>query len=169
MIGFIEITVQAGAFPVAPPTSQARGWAQTPTTCTPEQMDLGYQTLGVLPIGVVQPIIVDQLEVKPMMSADDLKSMDIFQKLHPLLRSSQEFLDQFYEILHNLGLVESNGVDFTVFQMQGSAKMWWQTYEMGRPIGSLSLTWAKFSQLFLDKFIPLIQRDELRSQFECLQ
>ncbi|XP_070045380.1 uncharacterized protein [Nicotiana tomentosiformis] len=41
-----------------------------------------------------------------------------------------------HEILHNLGLVEANGVDFTTFQMQGPTKRWWQVYELGWPAGS---------------------------------
>lgn len=38
----------------------------------------GYQTLGVLPDGVVQPVFVVQPKVGPAMSADELKMMDMF-------------------------------------------------------------------------------------------
>nr|XP_009614621.1 uncharacterized protein LOC104107501 [Nicotiana tomentosiformis] len=47
---------------MAPSTSHAGGGAQTPTTHTLEQMVHGYQTLGVLPAGVVQPIIAARPE-----------------------------------------------------------------------------------------------------------
>lgn len=43
----------------------------------------GYQTPGVLPIGMVQPVVAVQPEVRPPMSADELKMMDRFQKLFP--------------------------------------------------------------------------------------
>lgn len=62
------------------------------------------------------------------MLANELKRTDRIQKLLPLvfngapLDYAQEFLDRFHEISCNLGLVESNGVHFTLFQMYGSAK-----------------------------------------------
>lgn len=54
------------------------------------------------------------------MSVDEKKRIG-FQKLHPphfegsFSMAAQEFLDRRHEILHNLGLLESNGVDFTAF------------------------------------------------------
>ena len=57
------------------------------------------------------------------MSADELKRLDKFTKLRPPHFSgtpsedAQGFLNHCDEILRNLGLVESNGVDFTAFQM----------------------------------------------------
>ncbi|XP_070032003.1 uncharacterized protein [Nicotiana tomentosiformis] len=53
--------------------------------------------------------------------------------------------------------------------MYDSAKRWWHMYVRGRPTGSPPLTWAQFSQLFLEKFIPLTQIKEFCSQFECFQ
>ncbi|XP_070054401.1 uncharacterized protein [Nicotiana tomentosiformis] len=44
-----------------------------------------------------------------------------------------------------VGLVESNGFDFTVFHMHSSAKRWWQMYDMGKPTGSPPLTRAQVS------------------------
>lgn len=62
------------------------------------------------------------------MSADDLKRLDRFTMLFPPHFSSipsedvLEFLDYCHEILCNLELVESNGVDFTIFRIDGSPK-----------------------------------------------
>lgn len=85
----------------------------------------------MLQVGVAQPIITTQPEVKPAMSVDEIKRMDRFKNLSPPHFSStpsedaQDFLDRCHEILCNLGLVESNGVDFIVFHMHGSSKRWW--------------------------------------------
>ncbi|XP_070039617.1 uncharacterized protein [Nicotiana tomentosiformis] len=49
------------------------------------------------------------------------------------LAYAHDFLDGCQEILQNIRLVEPNGVDFTTFQLQGSAKRWWQSYERSRP------------------------------------
>nr|XP_009769263.1 PREDICTED: uncharacterized protein LOC104220145 [Nicotiana sylvestris] len=38
-----------------------------------------------------------------------------------------------------------------------------------RPFGSPALTWDQFSQLFLEKFIPITLREDYQRQFECLQ
>ncbi|XP_070034593.1 uncharacterized protein [Nicotiana tomentosiformis] len=71
------------------------------------------------------------------MSADELKRLDKFTKLHPPHFSgtpsedAQEIFDRCHEILHNLGLVESNRVDFTAFQIHDPSKRWWQVYELG--------------------------------------
>ncbi|XP_033512589.2 uncharacterized protein [Nicotiana tomentosiformis] len=66
-------------------------------------------------------------------------------------------------------IVESNGVDFAVYQMTSSAKRWWRDYVRGTPAGSPPLTWDQFSQLFLEKFVHVILREGYRNQFEHLQ
>ena len=38
-----------------------------------------------------------------------------------------------------------------------------------RPAGSPALTWDQFSQLFIEKFLPITLREERRHQFERLQ
>ncbi|XP_070032797.1 uncharacterized protein [Nicotiana tomentosiformis] len=68
-----------------------------------------------------------------------------------------------------MGIVETNGVDFAAFQMNGSAKKWWRDYLLTRPAGSPALTWDQFSQLFLAKFLPIILREEHSLHFELLQ
>ena len=45
-----------------------------------------------------------------------------------LAEDAYEFIVSCHERLHNLGLVESHGVDYTAFQMTSSAKQWWRDY-----------------------------------------
>ncbi|XP_070037159.1 uncharacterized protein [Nicotiana tomentosiformis] len=109
------------------------------------------------------------------MSSEALLRLDKFTKLFPVhfsgtpTEDSQDYLDRCHEVLRNMGIVESNGVDFAVFQMAGSAKRWWRDYVFARPANSLTLTWEQFSQLFLEKFNPITLREEYRRQFERLQ
>ncbi|XP_070054711.1 uncharacterized protein [Nicotiana tomentosiformis] len=81
----------------------------------------------------------------------------------------QDFLDHFHEVLRNMGIVETNEVDFAAFQMTGSARKWWRDYMMTRPARSPAITWDQFSQLFLEKFIHVTQREEYHMQFKRLQ
>ncbi|XP_069149936.1 uncharacterized protein [Solanum lycopersicum] len=74
-----------------------------------------------------------------------------------------------HERLHNLGLVESHGVDYTAFQMTGSAKQWWRDYISNRPAGSHPLSWTEFTQVFLSKFVPRSEREHKTAEFEGLQ
>ncbi|XP_070045607.1 uncharacterized protein [Nicotiana tomentosiformis] len=67
------------------------------------------------------------------------------------------------------GIVESNGVDFVMFQMTGSAKRWWKDHVRTKPASSPPHTWDQFSQLFMEKFIPFTLRDEYLKKFERLQ
>ncbi|XP_070050561.1 uncharacterized protein [Nicotiana tomentosiformis] len=53
--------------------------------------------------------------------------------------------------------------------MTGSAKRWWRDYTLTRPVGLPVLTWEQFSQLFLEKFLPITLREEFCKQFERLQ
>ncbi|XP_070047232.1 uncharacterized protein [Nicotiana tomentosiformis] len=66
-------------------------------------------------------------------------------------------------------ILESHGVDFTIFQLEGRACRWLQSYLLGRLAGSPPMTWSQFTQLFLDRYIPLSEREELRYQFEQLE
>ncbi|XP_070014495.1 uncharacterized protein [Nicotiana sylvestris] len=68
-----------------------------------------------------------------------------------------------------MGIVETNGVDFATFRLSASAKTWWRDYCLARPAGSPPLTWDQFTELFLEKFLPVTQREALRRQFERLQ
>ncbi|XP_070051416.1 uncharacterized protein [Nicotiana tomentosiformis] len=68
-----------------------------------------------------------------------------------------------------MGILESNGVDFTTFQVEGKARRSWQAYLLSRPAGSHPLTWDQFTHLFLEKYIPPSKREELQSQLERLR
>ncbi|XP_070015031.1 uncharacterized protein [Nicotiana sylvestris] len=82
---------------------------------------------------------------------------------------AQDFIDTCRDRLHNMRILESHGVDFTSFQLEGIARKWWQSYVLGRTAGSPPLTCGQFTQLFLDKYIPPSEREELRYQFEHLE
>ncbi|XP_070055359.1 uncharacterized protein [Nicotiana tomentosiformis] len=66
-------------------------------------------------------------------------------------------------------ILESHGVDFATFQLEVRARRWWQSYLLGRPADSPPMTWDMFTCIFLDRYIPPFQREELRFQFEQLQ
>ncbi|XP_070036244.1 uncharacterized protein [Nicotiana tomentosiformis] len=95
------------------------------------------------------------------MSSEALLRLDKFTKLFPVHFSGtpsedpHDYLDRFHEVLWNMGIVETNEVDFAVFQMADSAKRWWRDSMLTRPGGSPTLTWEQFSQLFLGKFLPI--------------
>ncbi|XP_070049712.1 uncharacterized protein [Nicotiana tomentosiformis] len=61
-----------------------------------------------------------------------------------------------------MGIVKTNRVDFVAFQMTGSAKKWWRDYLLNRQAGSPALTWDQFSQLFIEKFLPITLREDRR-------
>ncbi|XP_070055214.1 uncharacterized protein [Nicotiana tomentosiformis] len=134
-----------------------------------------YKTPAAPPVGVVQPLVVAQAGDMPAMSSEALLRLDKFTKLFPVHFSStpfegpQDYLDHCHEVLRNMGIVETNKVDFVVFQMMGSAKRWWRDYMLTGPAGSPALTWEQFSRLFLEKFLPITLREDYRRQFEGLQ
>jgi len=81
------------------------------------------------------------------MSADAFWRLDRFTKLFTTTFSGassedpQDYLDSCHEVLRNIGIVETNGVDFAVFHMIGSAKRWWHDCVLTRLAESLALTW----------------------------
>ena len=83
-----------------------------------------------------------------------------------LAEDAYEFIVSCHERLHNLGLVESHGVDYTAFQITGSAKQWWRDYISSRPAGSHPLSWTEFTQVFLSKFVPRSERERKSAEFE---
>ncbi|XP_070046356.1 uncharacterized protein [Nicotiana tomentosiformis] len=109
------------------------------------------------------------------MSSEALWRLERFIKLSPIHFSGapsedpQEYLDNCHEVLRKMGIVETNGVDFTAFQITGSPKKWWRDYLLTRLAGSPALTWDQFSQLFIEKFLPITLREERHHQLERLQ
>lgn len=102
------------------------------------------------------------------MSSEALWRLERFIKLFPVHFSGaptgdpQEYLDSCHVVLRNMGIVETNGVDFAAYQTNGSAKKWWRDYLLTRPAGSPALTWDQFYQLFIEKFLPITLREERR-------
>ncbi|XP_070050688.1 uncharacterized protein [Nicotiana tomentosiformis] len=68
-----------------------------------------------------------------------------------------------------MGIVEMSGVTFTIFQLSGAAYQWWRIYEEGSTADIASLTWTRFSELFLKEFVPHTLRDAWRTEFEQMR
>ena len=54
------------------------------------------------------------------------------------------------------------GVEFVTYQFQGNAKMWWRSHVECQPTEAPPMTWASFSSLFMEKYIPRTLRDRKR-------
>lgn len=67
-----------------------------------------------------------------------------------------------------MGIDETNGVDFAVFQMNGSMKRWCRDYMLTTLVGSPSLTWHRFSKLFLEIFLYVTLREDYHILYEHL-
>ena len=55
------------------------------------------------------------------------------------------------------------------YQFQGNAKMWWRSYVECQPAQAQPITWASFSSLFMEKYIPQTLRDKRRDEFLSLE
>ena len=71
--------------------------------------------------------------------------------------------------LHKMGIVERFGVEFVSYQFQGNAKMWWRSHVECQPAQAPPMTWASFSSLFMEKYIPGTLRDRRRDEFLSLE
>ncbi|XP_070050098.1 uncharacterized protein [Nicotiana tomentosiformis] len=111
------------------------------TAQAPGHATAEYQTPSALPVSGSQPVVTAIPEPRPAATGTDC----------------------------NMRILESHGMDFTTFQLEGWARRWWQSYLLGRPTGSPPMTWDLFTCLFFDRYIPPSQREELRFQFEQLQ
>ncbi|XP_070050701.1 uncharacterized protein [Nicotiana tomentosiformis] len=172
---FIDTMTQVGLFPADSATSQVGGGAQTPTAQAPGNASAVYRTPGTLSVGGAQLVAVVAPEPRSVADGDPHKLLDRWTRLHPLIfrgerhEDPEDFIDRCRDRLHNMRILESNGVDFTTFQLEGRARRWWQSYLLGRLAGSPPMTWDQFSQLFLDRYIPPSQKEELQGQFEQLK
>ena len=179
MLGILEGMAQAGALPVTSDGSQTRVGGQTPDPIVAPDS----QTPRTQPAAAVAPRL-DSMEFpdmtshlvnRPSMTIDEQKMFGRFRLMNPptytgdLAEDAYEFIVSCHGRLHNLGLVESHGVDYTAFQMTGSAKQWWRDYISSRPAGSHPLSWTEFTQVFLSKFVPRSERERKRAEFEGLQ
>ena len=55
------------------------------------------------------------------------------------------------------------------YQFQGNAKIWWRSYIECQPAQTPPMTWASFSSLFMEKYIPRTLRDKRRDEFLSLE
>ncbi|XP_070003293.1 uncharacterized protein [Nicotiana sylvestris] len=122
-----------------------------------------------------QLVVAVVFEPRPTADGDPQKLLDRWTRLHPLVfggerhEDAQDFIDRYRDKLHNMRILESHRVDFTTFQLEGKARRWWKSYVLGRPVGSPPITWGQFTHLFLDRYIPPSEREELWYQFEQLE
>ncbi|XP_070002199.1 uncharacterized protein [Nicotiana sylvestris] len=110
----------------------------------------------------------------PVMPDYEQRHLERFSRLAPPTFSgaqgedAQGFLDKCRRMLRTTGILEASGVSFTTFQLSGAVFTWWEAYERCRLVGSAPLSWQEFSTLFLEKWVPRSQREEMRRQFDYL-
>ncbi|XP_070041620.1 uncharacterized protein [Nicotiana tomentosiformis] len=74
------------------------------------------------------------------MNDEEQKRLEIFERLCPPSFSgtesddAQDFLDRCQRMLRTASILETSGVSSTTFQLTGEAFIWWETYEMSRPV-----------------------------------
>ncbi|XP_069147076.1 uncharacterized protein [Solanum lycopersicum] len=68
-----------------------------------------------------------------------------------------------------MGIVERFGVEFVTYKFQGNAKIWWRSHVECQPTEAPPMTWASFSSLFMEKYIPRTLRDRKRDEFLSLE
>ena len=91
----------------------------------------------------------------------------VFKVAEP--EDAYDFQVDCHELLHKMGIVERFGVEFVTNQFQGNAKMWWRSHVECQPTEAPPMTWASFSSLFMEKYIPQTLRDRKRDEFLSLE
>ena len=75
-----------------------------------------------------------RLTTGPIMTSNQHELFSKFLKLKPPIFNGAEsedaydFLVDFHELLHKMGIVERFGIDFVTYQFQGNAKIWWRSH-----------------------------------------
>ena len=116
-----------------------------------------------------------QLTTGPIMTSDQHELFTKLLKLKPPVfkgaesEDAYDFLVDCHELLHKMDIVELFGVEFVTYQFQGNAKMWWRSYVECQPAQVPPMTWASFSSLFMEKYIPRTLRDRRRDEFLSLE
>lgn len=132
MLRFMDFMSQVGLLPADPATSQAGGGAQTPLTAQARRnVATVYQTPGALPVGGAQPVVTAVPKPRPVAASEPQKLLDRWTRLHPPVfggerqEDPRDFIDRYSDRLHNMSILESQGVDYTTFQLEGRARIWW--------------------------------------------
>ena len=116
-----------------------------------------------------------RLTTGPIMTSDQHELLSKFLKLkHPVFKGAEsedanDFLVDCHELLRKMGIVERFGVEFVTYHFQGNAKMWWRSHVECQPTEAQPVTWASFSNLFMEKYIPRTLRDRNRDEFLSLE
>ena len=116
-----------------------------------------------------------RLTIGSIMTSDQHELFTKFLKLKPPVfkgaesEDAYDFLVDCHELLHKMDIVERFGVEFVTYQFQGDAKMWWRLYLECQPAQALPMTWASFSSLFIEKYIPRTLGDRRRDEFLSLE
>ena len=101
------------------------------------------------------------------MTSDPRELFTKLLKLKPPVFKGAESEDAYdilidcHELLHKMDIVERFGVEIVTYQFQGDAKMWWRSYVECQPAKAPPMTWASFSNLFMEKSIPRTLRDRI--------
>ena len=109
------------------------------------------------------------------MTSDQHELFSKLLKLKPLVfkgaesEDAYDFLVDCHELLHKMDIAERFGVEFVTYQFQGNAKMWWRSHVECQPAQAPPMTWASFSSLFMEKYIPRTLRDRRRDEFLSLE
>ncbi|XP_070005515.1 uncharacterized protein [Nicotiana sylvestris] len=142
-----------------------------PTVTLPEDAVAQAQ----VQLNVAAPQITPQQFVQPVANTGQSKDFKNFMDLKPpefdATQASiepQKFIQHCEKILSTLGLKETRGVEFDTFLFSGSAESWWNSVQRGKRAGLPPITWSEFSSMFMDRFVPLSKRDDMRRQFEQL-
>ncbi|XP_070040392.1 uncharacterized protein [Nicotiana tomentosiformis] len=116
-----------------------------------------------------------QPEVRAATSEAEQPRLERYKKYHPSTFNglakddAQGFLEECHRILHTMGIAETSGVSFTLFELRRVAYQWWRAYELSSPAEEASLTWTQFSDIFLREYVPQSFRDSWRTEFEKLR
>ena len=120
------------------------------------------------------PGLGDTSTVIPAMSDEQQRRYERFRKMDPpLFHGSRdedpfEFITTCHELLQSVGMVQSHGVDYVVLQLRDHARQWWRSHISSGAMGSGPITWAGFTQAFMDRYVSSSVRDRLRHEFDHL-
>ena len=140
------------------------------------------QVQGVQHVAAVAPYMDASLEVGTfprltigsIMTGDQHELFIKFLKLKTLVfkcaesEHAYDFPVDCHEVLHKMGIVARFGIEFVTYKFQGNAKMWWRSQVECQPTEAPPMTWASFSSLFMEKYIPRTLRDRRRDEFLSL-